>query len=140
MCLGSNKLVTWYIIYPWWSFAVLPNIKKKIMKVKTDNLISGWSKRPHNGFLISWHINPLSGKNSLIFKLLVNNYVFLKDYMLIFFNQYLKPNYFKKHCSSSSFLLTWSRYTSLKWPWSLTWLVPCLKFMNYSVSHISIHP
>ena len=100
------------------------------MKVKTDNMISGWSKRLHNGFLISWHINPLSGKNSLIFKLLVNNYVFLKDYMLIFFNQYLKPNYFRKHCSSSSFLLTWSRYTSLKWPWSLTWLVPCLKFMK----------
>ena len=30
----------------------------------------------------------------------------------------LKPNYFKKQCFSSSFLLTWSKYTSPKWPWS----------------------
>ena len=30
----------------------------------------------------------------------------------------LKPNYFKKQCSSSSFLLTWSKYTGPKWPWS----------------------
>ena len=30
----------------------------------------------------------------------------------------LKPNHFKKQCSSSSFLLTWSKYTSPKWAWS----------------------
>ena len=28
----------------------------------------------------------------------------------------VKPNYFNKQCSSSSFLLTWSRYTVPKWP------------------------
>ena len=28
---------------------------------------------------------------------------------------YLKPNYFKEQRSSSSFLLTWSRYTGSKW-------------------------
>ena len=42
---------------------------------------------------MSWHINPWSGKNSLIFELLVNNYVrVLKDYMLIF----LKKEIMKK--------------------------------------------
>ena len=30
----------------------------------------------------------------------------------------IKPNYFKKQCFSSSFLLTWSKYTGPKWPWS----------------------
>ena len=40
-----------------------------------------------------------------------------------FLNKSVKPNYF----SSSSFLLTWSRYTSPKWSWSLSRLVPCLK-------------
>ena len=30
----------------------------------------------------------------------------------------LKPNYFKQQCSSSSFSLTWSRYTGPKWSWS----------------------
>ena len=30
----------------------------------------------------------------------------------------IKPNYFKKQSFSSSFLLTWSRYTGTKWPWS----------------------
>ena len=35
-------------------------------------------------------------------------------------DQSLKPNYYKKQCSSSSFLLTWSRYTVPKWPRS-TW-------------------
>ena len=34
----------------------------------------------------------------------------------------LKPNYFKKQRSSSSFLLTWGRYAGLKWPWCLSWL------------------
>ena len=42
----------------------------------------------------------------------------------------LKPNYFKNQCSSSSFLLIWSRYTGPKWPWSLIRLVPCLKWME----------
>ena len=28
----------------------------------------------------------------------------------------IKPNYFKKQYSSSSFLLTWSRYTGPNWP------------------------
>ena len=42
----------------------------------------------------------------------------------------LKPNYFKEQCSSSSFLLTWSRFTGPKWPWSLRRLVPCLKWME----------
>ena len=31
-------------------------------------------------------------------------------------DSHLKPNYFKKQCSSSSFLLAWSRYTGPKWP------------------------
>ena len=35
-----------------------------------------------------------------------------------FFANSLKPNYFKKQCFSSSFLLTRSKYTSPKWPWS----------------------
>ena len=30
----------------------------------------------------------------------------------------IKPNYFKKQCSSSSFLLTKGNNTSLKWQWS----------------------
>ena len=42
----------------------------------------------------------------------------------------VKPNYFKKRRSSSSFLLTWCRYTVPKWPWSLSRLVPCLKWME----------
>jgi len=42
---------------------------------------------------------------------------------------YLKPNYFKKQRSSSSFLLTRSRYTGPKWPWSLSRLDPCLKWI-----------
>ena len=43
---------------------------------------------------------------------------------------FLKPNHFKKQHSSSSFLLTLSRYTDPKWPWSLSMLVPCLKCME----------
>jgi hypothetical protein len=42
----------------------------------------------------------------------------------------VKPNFFKKQCSSSSFLLTWSRYRGSKWLWSLSGLVPCLKWME----------
>ena len=42
----------------------------------------------------------------------------------------VKSNYFKKQCSSSSFLLTWSRYTSPKWPWSLSRLISCLTWME----------
>ena len=42
----------------------------------------------------------------------------------------IKPNYFKNQSSSSSFLLTWSRYIDPKWPWSLSRLVPCLKWME----------
>jgi hypothetical protein len=42
----------------------------------------------------------------------------------------LKPNYFKKQCSSSSFLLTWSRYTGPKWLWSLSRPVQCLKWLE----------
>ena len=30
----------------------------------------------------------------------------------------IKPDYFKKQCFSSSFLLTWSKYIGPKWPWS----------------------
>ena len=45
-------------------------------------------------------------------------------------NNRIKPNYFKKQHSSSSSLFTWSRYTSPKWPWSLSRLVSCLKWME----------
>ena len=34
------------------------------------------------------------------------------------FQVQIKPNYFKKHSFSSSFLLAWSKYTVPKWPWS----------------------
>ena len=43
---------------------------------------------------------------------------------------YLKPNYFKKQHSSTSFLLTWSRYKGPKWSWNLSRLVPYLKLME----------
>ena len=38
-------------------------------------------------------------------------------FMISISNQ-IKPNYFKKQRFSSSFLLTWSKYTGSKWPWS----------------------
>ena len=33
-------------------------------------------------------------------------------------HRYLKSNFFKKQHFSSSFLLTWSKYTGPNWPWS----------------------
>ena len=56
----------------------------------------------------------------------------LSDVLTKIWPMSIKPNYFlkKKQRSSSSFLLTWSRHTSPKWPWSLTKLVPCLKWME----------
>ena len=44
----------------------------------------------------------------------------------------LKPNYFKKQCSSS-FLLTWSRYTGPKWPLSTEQASPMSKIHSPSL-------
>ena len=56
---------------------------------------------------------------------------------IAFLRLHLKPNYFKKQRSSSIFLLTWSRRTGSKWPWSHSRLDPCLKWMevDYQVLH-----
>ena len=43
--------------------------------------------------------------------------LFMEEGGMYFFTS-LKPNYFKKQHFSSSFLLTWSKYTGLKWQWS----------------------
>jgi hypothetical protein len=45
-------------------------------------------------------------------------------------HQKIMGNYFRRHHSSSSFLLTWSRTTSPNWPWSLSRLVSCPKWMK----------
>ena len=51
----------------------------------------------------------------------------------------IKPNYFKKQRSSSSFFLTWSRYTGPKWPWSLSRLVLCVKWVKLGCQVLLSH-
>ena len=41
-------------------------------------------------------------------------------------NRRLKPNYFKKQCSLSSFLFTYGNNTGPNWPGVLSRLVPCI--------------
>ena len=50
---------------------------------------------------------------------------------------YLKPNYFKKQRSSSSFLLAWSRYTGPKLPLSAEQASPMSKI--HSTSLLVLH-
>ena len=104
----------------------LTYLKKKTkhsIELCTKNLYNwhGWTFCRFTKFHFKQEICPSHQKTTVLPKKPSKN---LKTFALI------KPNYFKKQRSSSSFLHTWSRYTSQKWSWSLTRLVPCLKWME----------